>query len=192
MTYGQRTRWKRLRANQCKEPGCSYPVFSHEYCKKHSYRWKSKLPIPKYKKKAVNPNNFGFSSQLEMMMFVVYVAPRPIICPISGHNITNYFKGEPGEWVSCCAHIIPKGKYPLFKLNPANIMLVHPDVHRLLDQGTELQRMSTGWDFSPFYKRQEQLKLEYDKYKNQGTYKGTNDSDQDDPQDQGAEEAGEA
>jgi len=192
MTYGQRGKWVRLRANQCKEPGCSYPIFSHEYCSKHSYRWKSKEPIPKYKKKAVNPNSFGFSSQLEMMMAVVYLSPRPIICPISGHNITNYFKGEPGEWVSCCAHILNKGKWPLFKLNPANIMLVDPEVHRLLDQGTELQRISTGWDFSPFYERQEQLKLEYDNYRNKGTYKGTNDSDQADPQDQGAEETGQA
>lgn len=192
MTYYPYKKRAPIKANQCKARGCFFNVFSHGYCNRHQYLWKSKLPIPKYKKKAVNPNNFGFSSQLEMMMFVVYAAPRPIICPISGHNITNYFKGEPGEWVSCCAHIIPKGKYPLFKLNPANIMLVHPDVHRLLDQGTELQRMSTGWDFSPFYKRQEQLKLEYDKYRNQGTYKGTDDGDQDDPQDQGAEEAGEA
>ena len=192
MTYGQRGKWVRLRANQCKEPGCSYPIFSHGYCSKHSYRWKSKEPIPKYKKKAPKPNSFGYTGQLEMFMDVVYLAPRPIVCPISGHNITNYFKGEPGEWVSCCAHILNKGKWPLFKLNPANIMLVDPEVHRLLDQGTELQRISTGWDFSPFYKRQEQLKLEYNEYRARGTYQSTNDSDQADPQDQGTEETGQA
>jgi hypothetical protein len=175
MYYGNK--WKRLRANQCKEPGCAYNAFSHGYCKMHKYRWTSLEPIPKYKKKPPKPNSFGYTSQLEMFMAVVYLAPRPIICPISKRNITHYFKGEPGEWVSCCAHVLPKGKFPSFKLNPANIVLVDPEVHRLFDQGTELQRQESGWDFSPLYELQEQLKIEYEQYRNQGTYKeNTTDS----------------
>lgn len=187
MSY--RNKWKRLRANQCKEPGCTHDVFSHDYCKYHRYRWTSLEPIPKYKKKAVNPNSFGFSSQLEMFMAVIYNAQRPIICPISGQDITNYFKGEPGDWVSCCAHVIPKGKFPLFKLNPANIMLIHPSAHHLVDAGTEMQRIKSGWDFTPFYTRQEQLKQEYERYQNQRVYteKNTDDGATDSPENEDAE-----
>ena len=182
----------RKTSKHCKAHMCYLPIWGHGYCRKHQYFYAAKQPIPKYKKKAVNPNSFGFSNQLEMFMAVIYAAPRPIICPISGHNITSLFKGEPQDWVSACAHVLNKGKWPLFKLNPANIMLVDPAVHRLLDQGTELQRQQSGWDFSPFYKLQEQLKLAYDKYRNQGTYKSSDDSDQGDPTDPGAEEAGQA
>ena len=191
--YGRRSGWVRIRSNQCIEPGCSYNIFSHKYCKKHQYRWTSKQPIPKFKKKLVNPNSFGFSSQLEMMMSVVYSASRPIFCPISGRNITDYFKGEPGEWVSCCAHILNKGRWPLFKLNPANIMLISPEAHRLVDQGTEVQIIATGWDFSPFYTRQEQLKLEYESYRNAGIFKeDSDDSIENEPNDTPAEEDGQA
>jgi len=60
----------------------------------------------------------------------------------------------------CFAHILPKGKYTKFKLNPENILVVHPEVHHLIDAGTQDQRDATGWDFSPFYdKRKELLKL---------------------------------
>lgn len=97
-------------------------------------------------------------------MAVVYAAPRPIICPISKRDITHFFKGDPGEWVSCCAHILSKGGYRSWKLNPLNIMLMHPDAHRLIDAGTELQRQQSGWDFKPFYDKQAELKIKYREY----------------------------
>lgn len=43
-------------------------------------------------------------------------------------------------WFSCFAHILAKGKYPLMKYDADNIMLVHPQVHFLLDNGTHEQR----------------------------------------------------
>lgn len=178
-----------IKRNVCSAPGCYLPVWKGTTCNRHQYFDAAKKAIPKYKKKKVNPNSFGYSSQLEMMMNVVYKAPRPIICPISGRDITHFFKGEPGDWVSCCAHILPKGRFPLFKLNPANIMLVHHDVHRLIDQGTEAQRQATGWDFSPFYERQDQLKLEYESYRTgRAGQESPDDSSDNDTQDEGAEE----
>ncbi len=193
MAYSPFKKRTPIRTNTCKAPRCYLPVWAHGYCRKHQYFYAAKQPIPKYKKKKVNPNSFGYSSQLEMMMDVVYKAPRPIICPISKRDITHFFKGEPGDWVSCAAHILPKGRFSLFKLNPANIMLVHHDVHRLIDQGTEAQRQATGWDFSPFYERQDQLKLEYESYRTgRAGQESPDDSSDINPQDEGTEETGEA
>ena len=65
------------------------------------------------------------------------------------------------KWVNCFAHVIPKGLYPRFKLNPQNIGLLNPDVHWLYDRGTEKQRLESGHNFNPLYKLKEQLKQEY-------------------------------
>lgn len=43
---------------------------------------------------------------------------------------------------SLFAHIKPKGRFPELRLDPGNIVLLHPEEHRLLDQGTEAQRLA--------------------------------------------------
>ena len=193
MYYGRKQRAP-IRPGKCKARNCNYNAWAHGLCKMHQYYWAKDQPIPKYKKKPPKPNNFGFSSQLEMFMSVVYLAPRPIICPVSGTNITKLFSGEPKEWISCCAHILAKGKFPLFKLNPANIILIDPKAHRLYDQGTEAQRIASGWDFSIIEQRRQILLKQYDDYKNERTYNAENSvGDTDDAaEDQGTEAQGQA
>ncbi|MFT7280504.1 MAG: hypothetical protein ACI9DM_000223, partial [Cyclobacteriaceae bacterium] len=38
--------------------------------------------------------------------------------------------------VRCYAHVLPKGSYPHLKLYADNIMLIHPEEHTIVDQGT--------------------------------------------------------
>ena len=63
------------------------------------------------------------------------------------------------------AHILPKGRYPKFKLLKENIILLHPEEHTLLDQGTEKQRLeySNKWkcDWNQIYIKKEQLLIKY-------------------------------
>lgn len=155
--------YRRIKRNQCKAKGCYNPVWKEGYCYAHQYYVAAKKPIPKYKKRKVSKTeSYGFRSQMELFQYVIYNAPRPIICPVSGRDITKLFEQDPSVWVSCCAHIIPKGRYPRWKLNPRNILLLDPEVHHLFDQGTEAQRQKTGWEWTELYNLQEQLKREYE------------------------------
>lgn len=102
-----------------------------------------------------------FTSQREMFDWLWVHHDK--VCPISKRNL-SYFEGK-RTYFSCFAHILPKGKYPKFKFEPDNILIVHPDVHTLIDAGTQEQRDATGWNFSPFYeKRYELLKIYQQKY----------------------------
>lgn len=67
--------------------------------------------------------------------------------------------------ISCFAHVLRKSQngWPLFKLNPKNIILVTPEVHYLLDFGTEAQREKFGYaeGWAKLYALREELKEEY-------------------------------
>lgn len=60
-------------------------------------------------------------------------------------------------------HILPKGRFTKWKLNPDNIRLGDPYVHHLFDQGTEEQRRKSGYDFTGIYKLKKDLTLKYRK-----------------------------
>ena len=57
-------------------------------------------------------------------------------CQLTGKDL-SWITPMSKYWFSCFAHILPKGKYPRFKYNINNILLVHPDVHYQLDFGTK-------------------------------------------------------
>jgi hypothetical protein len=72
------------------------------------------------------------------------------------------------QWRMCFMHVLPKGKYPLYRVFEENIILGHPEEHQLVDQGTEEQREKyslryprTNW--SIFFNKQEKLKQKYPK-----------------------------
>lgn len=48
----------------------------------------------------------------------------------------DWIKPNTSIWKSCFAHILPKSKFKELKFNPENIILVHPDIHHLIDNGT--------------------------------------------------------
>lgn len=57
-------------------------------------------------------------------------------CQLTGEDL-SWITPMSNYWFSCFAHILPKGKYPKYKYNIKNILLVHPDVHYHLDFGTK-------------------------------------------------------
>lgn len=69
--------------------------------------------------------------------------------------------------VSMFAHVLAKAqnKYPKFKKNKENIILLTPHEHHLLDNGTEVQRMLYAkkhfCNWEPIYKLREELKEQY-------------------------------
>lgn len=76
-------------------------------------------------------------------------------------------------WRCSMAHILPKSKYTKYRTYINNLVIVHPEEHQLIDQGTEDQRTkykkeweakgySINWDV--FYELQEKLKTFYPFY----------------------------
>ena len=130
-------------AKICKDSGCSRNVFGGGYCMAHQWRRTDKK-TKKLAKRAVKSNikayDFGFLSQPELFKHVYFIHKKPVICPVSGRDITDCMNGPIGHWVKHFAHILPKGKYTYWKLNPRNILILHPEVHDIFDQGTQDDR----------------------------------------------------
>ena len=155
-----------IRRNVCSAPRCYLPVWKGTTCNRHQYFDAAKKPIPKYKKKKPTKSEaFGFTTLPELFMYVVYEAARPIICPVSGEDITSLFSRDFDVWKCCCAHVLSRKMYPLWRLNPRNIVLLAPVVHNLYDQGTQAQRdKHPDWNWGFLYDLKDQLKSEYEAY----------------------------
>jgi hypothetical protein len=74
-------------------------------------------------------------------------------------------------WLSCFAHYLSKNTYSNYRTTKEAICIVHPDEHRLIDQGTVKQREAyqlkypeTSWFV--FYDKQEELKFKYNEKTN--------------------------
>lgn len=155
---------------QCLFEGCNRNSFSHGYCQIHQYkRTDSKAiearnetveprsAITLYKRTTSDKSelkttknslkeSFGFSSQIEM--FNQIWLDRPHICQISGSNL-DLVPESKFFWMF--AHILNKKNYPLWKLNPQNILLLHPDVHYCVDNFTEDMRKKHNYDFDKWF-----------------------------------------
>ena len=79
----------------------------------------------------------------------------------------SFLSGTPIKYfdVKCFAHVLNKGKYPKFRLNKDNIVLLTPTEHNLLDAGTQLARdkyaFITESNWEKITNLKEKLKLEY-------------------------------
>lgn len=163
----------------CLFDGCDLPVFSHGYCKRHQHiRTDDKKPKqtsfkpynPRSIKKGINAkekeNNgfklqlqrsFGFDNQKEMFEFIWL--NRQHVCALSGQDL-NKVPAWQRHW--CFAHVINKKNYPFFKFKEDNILLVHPDVHTMVDNFTEdLREKHKDVNFNLWFSLLEQKKQEY-------------------------------
>lgn len=61
---------------------------------------------------------------------------RPHKCELTSVDL-SWIKPNTSIWRSCFAHIFPKSKFKEWKFLPINILLVHPDIHHLIDNGTK-------------------------------------------------------
>ena len=134
----------------CKAMGCNYTVFSHDFCKGHqSYRTDKDYKKPTRKKKGATG---------EFSMFQEIALEREPISFLSNKHVGALT-------VNCMSHVLAKGKYPKFRLNKNNIIILTPREHRMFDFGTIAERekyaKEVGCDWNIIHKLEEELKEEY-------------------------------
>jgi hypothetical protein len=71
----------------------------------------------------------------------------------------------PEHWIKHFAHILPKGTYTYWKLNPEYILIMHPEAHHIFDQGTQEDRKKyPDWNWEWLDAKVEKAKKEYRKF----------------------------
>ena len=149
----------------CKLEGCNNNVFNTKagYCKWHMYKAAKstqKKRVRKYikaKKKAVKNAYFGFKTQIELFQHLWETQPH--VCWLTGRPLKECE-------VSMFAHVLRKGKYTYFKLNPDNIRLLHPTIHDLVDNFKEEYRHQLPHiDFNAWFSLQEEMRDKYEQFK---------------------------
>ena len=130
--------------------------------------YKKRCNIPSRKKK---PNmtekwlmqHWGYTSQVELFDEMWEENKNPV-CPFTAVPLNVYRDTE--MRYHCCAHILPKGNYPYFKLNKDNIRLVLPAFHTSVDQGTKEDRhRKPMWKFREWDRLVEEMKVKYEEFK---------------------------
>ena len=166
----------------CRASGCFRPVFSHGFCQSHQRQRTDEKYLRKQKEskeKRFTPQkkmeaekipiekSFGYTNQMEMFLDLWhdrYVSGKGIICPFTGEKLDR-FKGTPYLW-NVFSHILNKKNYTYFRLNPVNIMIVHPTFHRIVDQGsTDDRKRHPGWKFDAWDALVIDMKEQYRKFK---------------------------
>jgi hypothetical protein len=156
----------------CKQESCTYPVFSHLYCKSHQYLRTDKKPKKiraRTNKKPFHKIEWGFTSQVDLFMILWDIAGKggseKIICPYTNERLDEL---HPDQAIKCFAHLLNKKNYPLFKLNPRNIRIVFPDFHSIVDQGTmQDKKAHPNWNFDLWDKEVFMMKKDYISFKKQ-------------------------
>jgi hypothetical protein len=144
------------------------------YCKHHQYlrtdkKAKSFEIAKRSKRKPIHDLSFGFNSQPELFAYVWESTKNEkgrVICKFTGIDLTYLQHESNGKWLCCMAHVLNKKNYPYFKLNPANIRVVYPDFHTIVDQGTSDDRKKhPTWAFDQWDFELEQMKKQYKLFK---------------------------
>jgi len=135
---------------------------SHQWMRPdRKHKWLAKRAI----KSNVKAYDFGFLTQPELFKHVYFIHKKPVICPVSSRNITDCMDGPIEHWIKHFAHILPKGRYTYWKLNPENIVMLHPEVHHIFDQGTQVERDKyPEWNWRYLDVVVEKAKKEYKKF----------------------------
>jgi hypothetical protein len=111
-------------------------------------------------KKKIKYNDYGFDDQISMFNHIWSSRLHRSVVSNKDLDLVPDFL-----WVNCFSHVLPKGAYTKYKLNPDNILLITPEEHFLLDQGTIEQReeyeKANNCSFKPYYEKKEQLYKEY-------------------------------
>lgn len=112
-----------------------------------------------------NYNNWGFNSEKEM--FLQIVETRELKSWLSGEKLPSIHSSF---FINVFAHVLEKaqGKYPKFKLNPDNVILITPKEHDLIHNGSKEQKESyaklKGFSWDKFDELVINLKEQYKKF----------------------------
>lgn len=89
----------------------------------------------------------------ELKLFLEIYSERKGICEVTGEqikfNVNNF------------AHILSKGAYGKYRLNPFNIAHVKPEIHHLYDNRGKEALLSNYPEAEVIYERKERLKQQY-------------------------------
>lgn len=161
--------------NRCNAEGCRFPRWSKGYCKMHQRfapGYVKPPPLHIKRKGTAKTFRFGYSTEIEVFQKVIYDTPQPVLCAISGVNITDYFTQDASIWVSCCHHVLGKGRFPAFKLYPPNILLIHPDVHHIIHfcAKSTWRKRNPEWNWDLLDNLHATLKKQYEEYSKEPKY----------------------
>jgi hypothetical protein len=107
--------------------------------------------------KSTIKQQWGFVNQKQMFNFVWET--REHKCQITGVGLDSV---PESKYVWMFAHILAKGRYTYYRLNPQNILLVHPDVHVLVDNFTQdMWEKYPEIDFNKWFEIRFKMEEEY-------------------------------
>lgn len=99
-------------------------------------------------------DRWGFKSEIEMFRWIWLNRPH-----------VSYISGQPiQDDVRCFAHVLSKAinRYPHFRLNPDNVVLLTPFEHGLWDAGTKCDREEYPGDFAALETLAQSLREQYE------------------------------
>jgi hypothetical protein len=162
----------------CKQ--CDFPVFSHGYCKHHQFlrkdekylnslsKKKKVYNIPSKNKDKKERVDFGFKTQVQMFDHLYDSQIKEnghLTCWLSGEPILNIEKGS-SLYYSMFAHVLRKGKYTYWKLNPENIRIIQPLLHGIVDNWVdEYTTTYPNIDFNKWFSLQDEMQERYREFK---------------------------
>lgn len=89
----------------------------------------------------------------EYSLFLKIYAERNATCEVTGAQLKFDVKSF--------AHILSKGAYPGYRLNPDNIIMVHPNIHDLYDNFDKATLLAKYPEAKVIYDKKDKLKYEY-------------------------------
>jgi len=135
---------------QCCVKDCKYPVFGKGFCKLHQYL---RDDIVKKVRSVTDKQLLKVELKKELLaqdelFYLSLWKSRPHLC----FETNRYLGEEPYNWMF--HHILPKAKYPEYRHEPWNIVLVSLETH---------SKVETDIDFTPKIKELTiKLKKEHD------------------------------
>lgn len=159
---------------KCQALDCDRDVFSHNFCQAHQYmrkdeKWLQGL-LKQYKrgnakikpKKKQTKSLFPFKNQIEVFNYVWDTQPHR--CWLT--EVPINFAPMSSQWISSMAHVLRKGQFTYWKLNPENIRILQPTIHELVDNFQPQYITLYDWiDFDKWFDLQKQLEQEYELFK---------------------------
>lgn len=112
-----------------------------------------------YAKKTLANKRANYEPTGELDFFNILAKDRPHVCYITGTPITGGIKPIN------CLHVLPKGQYPAWRLNPRNIVFAqaqcHVDEHSQPRSVLEARDDTHGTRWKDYFKMQDEFKQEY-------------------------------
>ena len=114
---------------------------------------------------------WGFKTEIQMFEYIA--ARRPLVSFVDGDDLkwTQFTQFK----FTIFAHVLPKaqGKFPFFRLNPDNVILLTPQQHQDLDQNkTKSQLLEDNSNWQKVFDLYDKLKDEYESNYRYKSYKG--------------------